>query len=132
YQTYDPDKPKMDGAEVAKELKGAGIGAAKGLGQTGTFLLRLPGKLGLPTDPQSEAMLDEWDKKLEPQGEDQKAGVAMESILEFALGDEALKGLSLADKLAKGSKIAKFFEEYPVLAKILGGAVRGATAGGAV
>ena len=47
------------------------------------------------------------------------AGNVIENILEFAGGDEALKGLSVADKATKLGKLASTLEKYPKVAQIL-------------
>jgi hypothetical protein len=68
-------------------------------------------------------------------GAPQQLGRLLEYPMEFLTGDEVLKGLSVADKLAKVAKVAKLIEEMPVAAKFLtGGAgdiARLATVGGA-
>lgn len=46
-------------------------------------------------------------------------GQGLESIAEFMMGDSALKGLSLADRLTNVSKIMKFIEKSPALANAL-------------
>jgi hypothetical protein len=113
--------------------KDMGMGAAKSAGQTGVAILRLPGKiLPFTKNAQSEAQLDDWDKKLEPSNEDQAAGQNVENVLEYVAGDEAIKGLSVTEKLAKFGKLASVLEEYPRLTNIISGALRGATVGGTV
>ena len=54
-----------------------------------------------------------------------------ENLMEFVLGDEALKSLSLAEKLGLATKIAKLAETHPVVAKLIGAGLR-ATRTGAV
>lgn len=49
----------------------------------------------------------------------QVGGNAGETALEFILGDEALKGLSIAEKVGLAGKIAKMGTESPYLAKLL-------------
>jgi hypothetical protein len=49
----------------------------------------------------------------------QIAGYGGESLMEFLTGDEALKGLSLGDKLMKSAKIAKILETSPRLMEAL-------------
>jgi hypothetical protein len=61
----------------------------------------------------------------------QSAGRSVEDLAEFFLGDEALKGLSLSDRLMKASKMAKMVEESPLLNRALQAGVR-AIRGGAV
>src|SRR5258708_32095460 len=60
----------------------------------------------------------------------QPVGKVGETIAEFFLGDEALKGLSIAEKLGLASKVAKLAESNPIIARIVGHgltAVRGGT-----
>jgi hypothetical protein len=60
----------------------------------------------------------------------QPVGKVGESIAEFFLGDEALKGLSIAERLGLASKVAKLAESNPIIARIVGHgltAVRGGT-----
>lgn len=67
-----------------------------------------------------------------PQTTAQKIGAGAEAVMEFIAGDEALKGLSLAEKFDLASKIAKMSENSPTLAKamLIGmKAVRGGTVG---
>lgn len=52
-----------------------------------------------------------------PHGAYEKLGYGGEGLAEFLLGDEALKGLSLADKLKHVSSVAKIFESSPTLMK---------------
>jgi hypothetical protein len=56
---------------------------------------------------------------LETHGTAEGVGSGAEGILEFMVGDEALKGLSLAEKLGIGAKIAKLAEDSPFAAKII-------------
>lgn len=49
-----------------------------------------------------------------------KVGAGLEGIAEFFMGDEALKGLSVADKLGMAAKVAKLAESHPFLAKLIG------------
>jgi hypothetical protein len=52
------------------------------------------------------------------------SGAAIENILEFAAGDEALKGLSYSEKLMKLAPVAKLMEKSPYLAKAFDTAIR--------
>lgn len=52
-------------------------------------------------------------------GTAQNIGQGIEAIGEFMMGDEALKGLSFADKLKHVSGVMKFLEKSPKLAKAL-------------
>jgi hypothetical protein len=59
----------------------------------------------------------------------QTTGHIAEPILEFVLGDEALKGVALADKLGIAGKIAKISQESPYIGKILQHGVNAARTG---
>jgi hypothetical protein len=49
-----------------------------------------------------------------------KVGTMGENLAEFVLGDEALKGLSLARRAGLLSKLAQVAETHPIIAKIIG------------
>lgn len=66
--------------------------------------------------PEGQASLDSYTK---PENTTQKVGFGAEALLELIVGDSALKGLSLAEKLMLGSKIAKLADDYPIVGKIL-------------
>lgn len=59
----------------------------------------------------------------------QTTGDIAEPILEFVLGDEALKGVALADKLGIASKIAKIAQDSPYIGKLLQHGVNAARVG---
>jgi hypothetical protein len=61
----------------------------------------------------------------------QNVGKVGESIAEFFLGDEALKGLSVAERLGLATKVSKLAESNPMIAKIIGHGLT-AVRGGAV
>lgn len=69
-----------------------------------------------------------------PHGIAQSVGRVGEDLAEFVLGDSALKGLSVSDRLLQASKYAKMVEESPILTRIFQAGVRavrsGAVAGG--
>ncbi len=58
-------------------------------------------------------------------------GKAIENVMEFMAGDEALKGLSVGDKLKKMGTVAKFIEDHPFMAKLIGSSARNAAVAGA-
>lgn len=64
-----------------------------------------------------------------PEGAGQMIGYGGETLVEFLLGDEALKGLSLADKALTIAKASKFLEKSPRLMEAL---KLGAAAGKAI
>lgn len=57
-------------------------------------------------------------------GTAQTVGRMGETLAEFILGDEALKGLSVSDRLLKASKAARTIEESPALMRIFDAGVR--------
>ena len=57
------------------------------------------------------------------------AGAAIENILEFVAGDEALKGLTTAAKVTKLASVERAMQNSPVLARMLGNAVRAQAVG---
>jgi hypothetical protein len=63
--------------------------------------------------------LDSMDDQATTHGGFQMVGYGGELLTEFLLGDEALKSLSLADKLANVSKITKVLEKSPRVMKAL-------------
>jgi hypothetical protein len=68
---------------------------------------------------------------LETYGPWEGAGGWLETITEFMGGQKALEGLTIPERLAKISQVAKFLEKYPKMAAALGANARmGATAGG--
>jgi hypothetical protein len=59
----------------------------------------------------------------------QTTGHIAEPILEFVMGDEALKGLALADKIGLAGKIVKIAQDSPYIGKILQHGVNAARMG---
>lgn len=128
-RAYDPNpnRPSSpfvgDGGAADHPALSLGTGVAKGAMQTvgGVgHILHIPGSSRmeqLADTPSSDAL--------------ESAGVGMEGIAEFLLGDEALKGLSLSDKLAKVIPSIKAIEKSPLLAKIVSTAIRTGTVAGA-
>jgi hypothetical protein len=110
-------------------------GMAKGTAETAHTLGAVAGKvlpnsvrdsLGLPASFQQPGYL-------ESSNAGESAGKVGEGIAEFVMGDEALKGLSIAEKLGIAQKVAKLAEDYPTIAKALHigmNATRSATASG--
>ncbi len=93
-------------------------GGQIGMGNLGDKIIR----------PQDQAGVEQL---ATPANTTQKVGFGAEALLEMMVGDSALKGLSLAEKLTLGSKIAKLAEDYPIVGKILAhglNAVRGGAA----
>jgi biotin carboxylase len=65
----------------------------------------------------------------EPEGTAEKLGSGAEGIMEFVAGDEAAKGLSLAERLGLATKIAKIAEESPVAGKLIKAGLNAARVG---
>lgn len=65
------------------------------------------------------------------QNADQSAGEFMEDATEFLLGDEALKGLSFAEKLKKVAPAIKVLQENPTARKALASAMKTGALSGA-
>ena len=107
-----------------------GAGFLKGAGQTAntvsSVLNKIPvlGKYLAPTEGINAATALET-----PTNTAQKIGVGAEGIAEFFLGDEALKGLSIAERLGMASKVAKLAETNPVIAKIITGGLNAVRTG---
>lgn len=105
-----------------------GVGVVKGVLQTADTISHI-------FHPGSKTALES--ELTTPVSGQEEAGNILENIVEFVAGDEALKGVSLADKLGIAQKIAKFAEESPKLAtalkigmKAAGTATRQAVVGG--
>jgi len=123
---FKPNKNAATAESMHSTEQGA-IGFTKGAGQTAATIGDV-GTLGLThLIPENKK-----DTSLEPSNPDQAVGANIESIIEFAMGDAALKGLSLADRLAQGSKLADVLEKYPRIASVVGNAIRTGTVGGVV
>lgn len=130
------------------------IGAAKGAAETllggadmmdkaltmPTTLLRLiPGvkqqldkwspEMGKPSDYVKAATGDP-NATLEAHGLAQNVGKIGESLAEFMVGGEALKGLTWPEKVGELSKAAKVLQQYPRLASILSNGLRLGAVGG--
>jgi hypothetical protein len=119
--------PKIAGAtEVADNVSQDTIpnriatGALKGGLQTAHTLLVPAGKVvQAATGSTSLPTSFKQPSSLEPEGTAENIGAGAEGIMEFMGGDEALKGLSIAEKLGLGAKIAKLAEESPAAGKII-------------
>lgn len=105
-------------AEVTGDVA---TGALKGAGQTvgtvGSVINKIP-VIGETLSP--KAGVTALNQAATPTNTAQKVGTGAENIAEFFLGDEALKGLSIAERLGMGAKVAKLAESNPVIAKIIG------------
>lgn len=108
---------------------GAGIvpGMVEGMGETIQSLPWVGKKIISPESMQAEREYFKPGSAAEKAG--QTAGVGLESVLEFVLGDEALKGLSIADKVGLAGKIADITTKNPYIGKLLQHGVHAARMG---
>jgi hypothetical protein len=93
----------VEGASQDTISNSLATGALKAGLQTVHSGLAVAGKAGVPGLPTSF----QEPANLQPEGAAENIGAGAEGILEFMTGDELLKGLSLADKLGLGAKIAQ-------------------------
>lgn len=110
---------QMGGGEPSG-VEDIGAGFLKGAESTAAGVSKLIHKvpvIGPKIIPQ--AGLTAMQKQAEPTNAPQWIGYGGETLTEFLLGDEALKGLSVADKLLQASKVAKIFEGSPRIMKAL-------------
>jgi hypothetical protein len=125
--TGQPESTLSKAGTMAEDV---GAGFLKGAGQTAntvsSVLNKIPvvGKYLAPTEGINAATQTET-----PTNTAQKIGVGAEGIAEFFLGDEALKGLSIAERLGMASKVAKLAESNPVIARIISGGLNAARTG---
>jgi hypothetical protein len=107
-----------------------GIGAAKGLGQTVNTVSKalrvLPGgAAAIPEEGVHAADIMET-----PHGLAQDIGVGIENLLEFVAGDDALKGLTLADKLGLAERLWGKVGETALRQAAIGGGMAALHGGG--
>jgi len=109
-------------AGVADQISRGGIrlgtGAVKGMADTihtaGAFL---HDKLGIPMP--DEVMNPELAGGTDAKNSGEAAGKFGEAVGEFFLGDEAVKGLSISERLGMAQKVMKISAEHPFIAKAL-------------
>lgn len=128
-QQGDPPPPPTPGpwqqaaSAVSHVVSGFGAGAADTLAGVDNAVSKIPGVGKFLTTPlvggkTSEQAITDEKQAGETNNNGEKIGAGLEGILEFMGGDEALKGLSLSDRMGKLSKVAKALEDHPYLAKI--------------
>jgi hypothetical protein len=132
YAALPKDKQKEydEHIRAGRSVFDPAIGFVKGLGETINTLSGLVSRVApsvvRPQDVNAvKAATTATPGTLQPLG---KVG---ESIAEFFTGDEALKGLSIAERLGLASKVAKLAESNPVVYRIIGHGLN-AVRGGAV
>ncbi len=95
------------------------IGAVKGLAETGHTIGAYGSQLLNAVGVSVPKISTESPEYLQAHGVEQTVGKVGEGLLEFFLGDEALKGLSLTDKLKQATQLTQLVEKYPTIAKAL-------------
>lgn len=100
----------------AKYLGGTAEGIGEGLFKTLAGSADLLGAKGTGVSKELHKLAGDENAK---HGTAQNVGQGLETIGEFLLGDEALKGLSMADRLTQVSKVMKVVEKSPRLAQAL-------------
>lgn len=129
----DADQKKLDviaNAGSAVPYSGEIIGGVKSFLQPAVTIAKLLHKggeaihkgLGEAVVP-SEG-LSRFEHGTETQSPQEATGEAMETIAEFALGDEALKTMTLPQKLSKVAPLLKALEKSPKMVKTLAEAIR--------
>ncbi|SRR6266568_4025321 len=123
-----PDVNKeFSDAEAAQgiELRDHLIGGVKGLVEGGYYTARgaqwLINKIASATPGMSkgvgEIVPSQEPQMLKSQNPAEARGKVIEGVLEFFMGDAALKSMGVADKLKAATGLAKMLEEYPNLAR---------------
>lgn len=128
-----PTPPQHWYDTAVNELGELSAGVRTGLNQTGrtgmdAVQAAFPIVQAAPGWQQSQQQTEQYaDQPLNTPG--RKAGDLIENIIEFAAGDEALKGASMAVKLKELGTIEQTLNKSPVLTRMLGNAVRLQTVG---
>jgi hypothetical protein len=118
---YDPWSADT-GSSFLNAAQDVVSGIGKGVAQTVGGAAHLAANVAhraLGTPNQTPEALQGLEEASKPQGTAENIGSGIESIAEFMMGDEALKGLSMADRLKQVSGIMKYIEKSPKLAKAL-------------
>lgn len=132
---FNPATQKIySGAEHSSVIRGADKGFADTLSGTSQLAGKAADEVGLrqSTGGQPKGIFGEAPAsaaETAPQGVGEHIGYIGENLMEFISGDEALKGLSLAEKLGLATKVAKLAEDHPAIAKIIGMGLRATRTG---
>lgn len=128
----DDNGPNTPGGIMAAPISGIMTGIAKGAGQTVNTISKLLNKIPIAGEFLAPKEGIDATEQLEQYSNNyERVGGGLEGIGEFFLLDGALKGLSIADRLDLGSRLAKFAQSSPIYAKIIEhgmNAVRGGSA----
>lgn len=114
-------------SKVGDFAKGVGEGAVTSAGESIQSLPWVGKKILSPEAMQAEREYFKPGSAAEKAG--QTTGDIAEPVLEFVMGDEALKGLAIADKIGIAGKIAKIAQDSPYIGKLLQHGVNAARMG---
>lgn len=139
---FDPQTQKL---YIAAEHRPIVKGAEKAFTQTLSGTSQLAGKaadkLGLRHKNLSDLITDgdqprgifgeapATEAETKPEGFQENLGYWGENLIEFFTGDEALKSLSLAQKLGLATKVAELAEKNPAIAKLISAGLRATRTG---
>ncbi len=131
--SFDPSTQKIYNAGDSRPIiRGAEKAFSDTLSGTSQLAAKAADKAGLrSTSSHGKGIFGEapTGDETKPQGIGEHIGYIGEGLMEFITGDEALKGLSLAEKLGLATKIAKLAESHPAIAKIIGMGLRATRTG---
>ena len=114
-------------SDIGDVAKGIGEGAVSAMGSTIQALPYVGKKIITPEAMAAERAAFAPGSTAEKLG--QYGGEGAESVVEFVLGDEALKGLALADKVGLAGEITKIMKTSPYIGKLLEHGVNAARMG---
>ncbi len=126
-----PDALAPGDNAVTDAMAGVARGIVKGAGQTIAPGPRTAQAINTATGMSVPSTAT---PELQTQGLAEGAGATGEGILEFIMGDAALKGLSLSEKLAEAANVTKLLEKPGLTGKLINAGlktVRGAAVSGA-
>ena len=120
-KSQTPSLPNTSGNSVTSgvtdTLKGIGEGAVQSAGETIQSLPWIGKKIISPESMAAERAVFAPGSAAEKAGT--YGGKIAEPVLEFVLGDDALKGVALADKVGLAGKITQIAAEHPYIGKLL-------------
>ena len=119
YAALSPEQQKAfdEHTRAGRSVFDPATGFLKGVGDTVNTLSGLISRVAPSlVRPQDVARVKQLETASNPMQEVGKVG---ENIAEFFTGDEALKGLSIAERLGLANKVAKLAETNPVVAQII-------------
>ena len=128
------EQPKHWYDTAVKEVGDVASGFKTALNQTGETGMKIVGATGIPQRINPEG----WEQSRQQTHDiahapldtgGKMAGAAIENIIEFFAGDEALKGLTIAAKVKELSSVERALKNSPIMTRMLGNAVRAQTVG---